>query len=357
MRFWLAIPSAIKEFLVNSCTSQRLPFENCSSEGAKMSKTGSQKSTSTAEVINSRGKLGLGEVTDPETRAWTLRVMFFSVANTKARPAIDELHARCQPAFEEMRRVSRKLLPGDKASFPPLVIKTVADRSESSRRHYVEDWASLCVAAEQYQCASDVRSQIWDWASKRDLAIDWFLDAAYLLLCVAGPNDSCPWSYPGSGFMELPGGVRIGGPKGSQLRKLRSTTPLPVLCTFNPAVQDRGEYLLGMRERMRMYCDAVETEFTKAGFEPTRRKRQRSGHQWTHVEWFVRNRLELRTQAQIAKKYNVAEDVVSKAVRQVADLLGFPKKARIRHLGTGDQALVATVGGAQTQSGVVISLQ
>lgn len=157
--------------------------------------------------------------------------------------------------------------------------------------------------------------------------MNWFLDAAYLMLCVATPTQPCPWSYPGS--FGIIGSLRFGGPIGAQILRLRSSKPVPVFPHYNPAGQNRNEYLLSVKKQMNVYCDDVEAEFKRAGFEPTIRKRQRSGPQWMHVEWFVRNRVESWPQTRIAEKYRVAEDVVSKAVRQTADILGFPTR-RIR---------------------------
>jgi len=292
------------------------------------------KTTSTANLgganpiaaeIDRLGKLGLGTVTDPQTRTWALRTIFFWVTDQKARPTIDELHAHCRDPFEDLRRTGKELLPLDHADFPPVIIRTVTDRSVTERLHYVQNWASLCLAAEHFRCAAELRTRLSNWASERNLAVEWFLDSAYLMLCVAaGSTGIRPWSYGGS-FAVVQGGLRVGGPIGEQLLRLKSSKPVPVLRYYNPAVQDRNEYLRGAEKQLQLYCDAVEGEFRQAGFEPTIRKRQRSGPQWMHVEWFVRNRIELWPQTRIAAEYRVTEDVVSKAVRKVAELLGFPK--------------------------------
>jgi hypothetical protein len=144
------------------------------------------------------------------------------------------------------------------------------------------------------------------------------------MICMAGRFEPYPWSYPGF-FSMLGAGGRTGGPNGGKLPRLRSTTPVPILQPYNPATQDRNEYLRAIQEQLRTYCDAVEAEFTLAGFEPTHRKRQRSGPQWMHLEWVVRNRVELWPQTRIAREYRVSETVVSKGIRETAGLLGFPK--------------------------------
>ena len=310
-------------FLLNSCTY--LP---------ERSKIGNMKTSDTATFggtnpvaaeIDRLGKLGLGTVTDPQTRTWALRTIFFELTNKKARSTIDELAALSREPLAELKRIGKELLPLDHADFPALIIETRSDRCVTRRIHYVRDWASLSIAAEHFPAAEKLRTTILDWAFKRNLDTEWFLDATYLMLCIAaGSNGICPWSYGGA-FGVVQGGLRVGGPIGGQLLRLRTSRALPILRPYNPAVQDRDEYLRGVQKQFQLYCDEVEREFRQAGFEPTIRKRQRSGPRWMHVEWFVRNRIELWPQTQIATKYRVTEDVVSKAVRRTAELLGFPK--------------------------------
>ena len=293
-----------------------------------MKKSGAANSeiaTSVAENIDRLGKLGLGSVTEPQTRTWALRTIFFWVTDQKARPTIDALAASCRAPFSELRKISKEILPHDHSDFPALVITAITEESVTWRAHDVRDWSSLCVAAQHFPSADDLRTTIWNWAAERNLAVEWFLDAAYLMLCIgAAFPGACPWSYGGT-YGIAPGGLRAGGPIAGQLLRLESSKPLPVPRSYNPAVQDRDEYLLAVQEQFQDYCKAVEGEFRHAGFEPTIRKRQRSGPRWMHVEWFVRNRIDLWPQTRIAVNYRVSEDVVSKAVRKTAEFLGFCK--------------------------------
>jgi hypothetical protein len=277
-----------------------------------------------ATEINKLGKLGLGTVTDPKTQAWTVRVVFFWITDQKARQAIDRLHAECQDALAELWRISKGLLPNECASIPPVIIKKINTNGYTTKRLYVQTWATLCEAAEQYSCAAEIQKRLWTWSSERNLAVEWFLDTALLMFCLAKPEQSCPWSYGGS-LMGGEGGLRYGGPHSTQLMQLSRARPLPVLKPYNPAAQDRKDYLLDAQKQLAVYCDSVEAEFERNGFQRTIRKRQRSGPPWLHVEWFVRHRVELWPTLRIAKESRVAEDVVCKALRRTAELLGFPK--------------------------------
>jgi hypothetical protein len=302
------------------------------------SATASDAANPVAAEIDRLGKLGLGTVTDPQTRTWALRTIFFEVANKKARSTIDALVALSREPFAELKRIGKELLPLDHADFPPLIIETRCDSSVTRRLHHVRDWASLCLAAEHFPSAEQLRTTILDWASERNLNAEWFLDATYLMLCIAaGSPGICSWSYGGA-FAVVQGGLRVGGPIGGLLLQLKSSKPLPVLQSYNPAVQNRDEYLLGVQSEFQLYCDEVEKEFRQAGFEPAIQKRQRSGPRWMHVEWFVRNRIELWPQTRIAAEYRVTEDAVSKAVRSTANLLGFDTKGRLRRWQEGRPA-------------------
>jgi hypothetical protein len=278
-----------------------------------------------ATEINMLGKLGLGTMTDPKTQAWTVRIIFFWITNQKARQAIDGLHAECRGALSELWRISNILLPNDSgASIPPVTIKKITSTGFTIKRHYVQTWATLCEAAEQYPCADEIKDRLWTWATQRNLAVEWFLDTALLMLCLAKSEQTCPWSYGGS-FSGSEGGMRYGGPLSTQLMQLGRAQPRPVLTSYNPAAQDRKDYLLDAQKRLAVYCDGIEAEFECNGFQRTIRKRQRSGPQWLHVEWFVRHRVELWPTSRIAKESRVAEDIVCKALRRTAELLGFPK--------------------------------
>jgi len=290
-----------------------------------MKETAARTKITTVQQNIESGILGLGSVTEPQTQVWALRTIFFSVTEQTARPTIETLCAACRPFFVELKRISRECLPHDHSDFPALVIVTITEESTTSQLHDVRDWASLCLAAQQFPVAADLHATIWNWAAERRLAVGWFLDAVYRMLCIGSQSSGpCPWSYGGaSGTM--PGGLRVGGPLAGQLLRLRSSKPVPVPRPYNPAVQHREEYLLAIQRHFQRYCEVVEEEFTKAGFHRTNRKRQRSGPTWIHEEWFVRNRIEQWPQTKIAKNYRVSEDAVSKAVCKTAKILGFSK--------------------------------
>jgi hypothetical protein len=66
---------------------------------------------SIAAEIEKLGTLGLGTVSDRQTRTWALRTIFFWVTEQRARPAIDALQAYCREPFAALKKISKELLP------------------------------------------------------------------------------------------------------------------------------------------------------------------------------------------------------------------------------------------------------
>jgi hypothetical protein len=86
--------------------------------------------------------------------------MFFGITSEKARAAIDQLHADCRKLFEELKRISLPNNPGD---MPAVEITTRTETTTKitihSTAHFVENWKSLCVAAEHYPSAAALRDR------------------------------------------------------------------------------------------------------------------------------------------------------------------------------------------------------
>jgi len=279
------------------------------------------------EDVDKLGQLGLGAVTDPQTMTWVVRTKFFSLTDKKARSAVEDLFARCEVPFLDLKKISKEQQPKDLADFPPVVLTTITESSETRRLHYVEDWNSLCTAAKQFPCAEELRKQLWKWTEERNLSEEWFLTVMYRMLCFPTvPGARRPWVYPGVSGRQ--GNRRFGGPLGANLPQVPSRQPLPSIQPYNPAVQNRDEFLLDVQKQFIQYCGEVEEEFKRNGFSTTIRKRQRSGPTWMHLEWFIRNRIELWSPTRIAAEHRVTADVVTRAIRSTAGQLGFKRSRR-----------------------------
>src|SRR5437764_587303 len=128
------------------------------------------------ERLTELGKCGLGDMTHVETAHWIARVILFDRMEKTMSDELRSLQESSLPLFRALYERGREMLPTDHSDFPALLIREVLPgHIESTRRHYVEDWSSLCKAAEHFTAAKELVTAVSQWSEARHMRVDWFL--------------------------------------------------------------------------------------------------------------------------------------------------------------------------------------
>jgi hypothetical protein len=236
------------------------------------------------------------------------------------------------PLYRAVHELGRSLSPLDNSDFPVVPLREVtSDTTKVTRRHCVDCWSSLSLAADHFTEAKALAEAISQWADELNMGTDWFRDAVLMNLCgwnkYEAANQGAGWGYPGM-FAELPGQNRLGGSDIRVLhgwRTLDSVIPVPVVRPYNPTTQTRDEHFAQITLDFNRYYEEQETLFAQAGFQKTIRKRARAGPtRWSHFDWFIKYQIQGKATSEIADQRRgkaVGEDAIYQAVKELAKTL------------------------------------
>jgi hypothetical protein len=287
-------------------------------------------------------RLGLGELSSPEMQCWIARMFLFHFIEKLAQKELRELRDGCRDSFRSLRELGRKMLPHDNSDFPPVVITTEIENGFSSRVHYVEDWRSLTEAAAHFSAAEMLRAKLSSWAEKYSLASQWFLDAAWRMICHWFKSADTPkqliWRLPAIFAVRVDGGKQLSGlgfPGNNKFRPYLVPpgirAEIPALPPYDPVGMTRSEYLDRVHWLAAEYCELQEAGYKKLNLVPTRQLRAKSGSPWVHWAWFVKYQVKRLNAEEIAKasaKSNIDASTVYRGVQNVAKLVDLPLRKK-----------------------------
>src|ERR1019366_3874613 len=287
-------------------------------------------------------RLGLGELSSSEMQCWIARAFLFHFIEKLAQKELRELHDRCRDDFRALRELGRIMLPHDNSDFPPVVITTEIENGFTSRVHYIEAWRSLTEAAVHLSAAELLRATLSSWAEKYSLESQWFLDAAWRMIChwfeTADIPEKLIFRLPSVFGIDVDGGRQIAGLGFEGNSKLRPhflspdiRAEIPALPPYDPVAMTRTEYLRRVRGLAAAYCELQEVGYEKLGLVPTRQLRCRKGKPWVHWAWFVQyqvKRLNVEVIAEASATPEIDSSTVYAGVRDVATLVDLPLRKK-----------------------------
>jgi hypothetical protein len=164
--------------------------------------------------------------------------------------------------------------------------------------------------------------------------VTWFLDAVLFNLCLwrlsSANQESLSWHVT-SDFLVMSNQRIISDPSvQKRYPEIEGRLPPPLIRSYNPTIQTSEEHLKQVQADLRKYYGAQKMLFQRLGFTPSKRKRERAGPPWAHMDWFVNFQVLGQSAHRIADESTgeaVTDAAVLKAVAAIARTLEVPLRS------------------------------
>lgn len=291
-----------------------------------------------SELVMALERLGFGELTEPGTQEWIVRVVLFQSMQRLCRKHLRELRESCVPTVQALIESGKRQFGRAAGEFPAVAIELKIDQQTTRQELlWIDSLKALRIAADHIMEVRQLQTILENWASRCHVSEDWFLDAIVRILTVwsVSPEaaDDLEWRYPGSLSSAPEWRFGDGDPALYELiTALAEVEPPPSIPVYNPAMQTQKEHRASVEASLNKYYEQQEARFKLRGFIPSTRKRRRTAPAWVHMDWFVKYQINERTAAQIARGIDnreLGENAINKAVRDIAKLLQVPLRQQL----------------------------
>ena len=288
-------------------------------------------------------QIGFGDFTIPVIERYVARHLLFHFIDKLCSPELAALKGNAFPLYCQLHEIGCRQRGKDDTHVPFVGIEYLlhAQNARVSELVSIDSWHNLEKVGRHLDAAAKLHRAIETWARPHNVLVDWFLDALLRNLCAWRlEGRQIAFFYPGSmsfgpigrfgGDKDIPGEVFHVGTALEKMFPLRLPEP------FNPLTQRRSEHWKHVEKAYEEYYTMREKHLTEIGFTKVKRKRDRSGDPWVHVEWFVRYQVKGWTAERIAdriKPRTAGADTIGAtgiyhAVSDFSDLVELPLRPK-----------------------------